>query len=304
MQPRTLILGNHTVAVRSLYALRRAGVPIVGVVCHPPDTEDGTRYESLYDAAESLRTPNVIRATPRDPALAELIRAEKPDLLWTVDYRYILPMTLVDAAPLGGINLHPSLLPKYRGRAPLNWAILRGETTLGLTAHRITADADAGEILEQLEFELAPSEDVGDALKKLYPLYERITTRVITSIAAGTLRGTTQDESQATTFPRRTPEDGAIDWSAPATSIHNLIRAVARPYPGAFTSLHGERVYIWKSRLIRARTVGAPGEIVWCDSARRWVMTGDGVIHVDEITDAAGNPVTLRAGTRFDAGGT
>lgn len=296
---RVVLLGNHTVGVRTLETLH-ACADVVGVVCHPPDPEDGVRYESLFDASSKLGITSVIRATPRDERLSKFITAAQPDLLWTTDYRYILHMPLVQVARLGGINLHPSLLPRYRGRASINWAILHGEHQLGLTAHMLAAGADTGDIVGQIAFELFDHEDVGDALDRLYPLYQQLTTRVIASLADGSLRRVPQVEALATTFPRRTPGDGAINWSRSAIEIHNLIRAVTRPYPGAFTGLRGEHVFIWKSRLAKAQAVGSPGEVVWSDGSRRWVQTGDGILHIEEATDANGNPVDIRAGMRFD----
>lgn len=296
---RIVMLGNHTVGVRTLESLHACG-EVVGVVCHPTDPEDGVRYESLFDASGRLGVTNVIRATPRDETLTRFVAAARPDLLWTTDYRYVLPMPLVQLARLGGVNLHPSLLPKYRGRASINWAILNGEHQLGLTAHLLAEGADTGDIVGQVAFELFDHEDVGDALSKLYPLYQQLTTRVITMLATGSLKRMPQDEARATAFPRRKPEDGAIDWSLGAKQIHNLIRAVSRPYPGAFTELRGERVYVWKSRVAKAQAVGSPGEVVWSDGSRRWVQTGDGILHIEEATYENGNPVDIRAGMRFE----
>ena len=295
---RVMFLGNHTVGVRTLAAINRCA-HVVAVVAHPPDAEDGTRYESVFDAARQMGIEQVIRATPRQAELGDLIQLSRPDLIWTTDYRYLLPMSLVEQAPLGGINLHPSLLPQYRGRASINWAILQGRRTLGLTAHRIAAGADTGDIALQCTYRLHDAEDVGDALRKLYPLYEGIATEVIERLRIDALPRVPQDERIATSFPRRTADDGAIDWSRPARAIHNLIRAVARPYPGAFAPMSGRRVHCWKSRVLDEHRTGEPGSVI--AAAGEWfcVMTGCGVL---EISDATVDDAPFRAtvGARFE----
>jgi len=280
---RVLFLGNHTVGVRTLTALNRRA-HVVGVVAHPPDPEDGSRYESVFDVANAMGIEQVIRSTPRQPELAELVRLSQPELIWTTDYRYLLPMTLVDQAPLGGINLHPSLLPQYRGRASINWAILHGRRTFGLTAHWIDSGADTGDIALQRSYRLHDAEDVGDALRKLYPLYEELATEAIERLRLGELPRIPQDERLATSFPRRTPEDGAIDWSQPARAIHNLIRAVARPYPGAFTQLGERLVHCWKSRVLDEHRAGEPGSVIAAAGDWFCVMTGCGVLEISEAT--------------------
>ncbi len=130
---RIAFLGNHTVGVIVLKLLFKEK-DIVGVVAHPADPEDGIRYRSVYKFAVKHCLP-VIRAKGKDKNHEQFIREKKPDLLWITDYRYLIPKNIISLAPLGTINLHPSLLPKYRGRAPVNWAIINGETILGLTAH-------------------------------------------------------------------------------------------------------------------------------------------------------------------------
>ena len=132
---RIAFLGNHTVGVRALGTLASA-VDVVAVVAHPPDPEDGVRYESVFEFAKKHGLP-AIRGKPGQTHVRELLQEASPELIWVTDYRYLLPIELIDQARLGAVNLHPSLLPRYRGRAPVNWAILHGESELGLTAHFI-----------------------------------------------------------------------------------------------------------------------------------------------------------------------
>jgi methionyl-tRNA formyltransferase len=242
---KVLFLGNHTVGVRALRVIHREA-ELVGVVAHPDDPEDGVCYESVFAEAKRLGVP-VVRASGKSPELESFVRSAAPDLIWITDYRYLLPARLLKMAACGTVNLHPSLLPKYRGRAPLNWAILRGETQLGLTAHFVDEGMDTGGIIAQRTFTLAQTQDVGDALEMLYPLYAALTAEVLAAFQAGCVPHRAQDTAQATVFRRRTPEDGLIDWTRPAREVWNLIRAVAAPYPGSFSPWADGAVRIWKA---------------------------------------------------------
>ncbi|MEO6245175.1 MAG: formyltransferase family protein [Opitutaceae bacterium] len=263
MKLKICFLGNHTVGIRALRVLRREA-DLVAVVAHPDDPEDGVRYLSVFDEARRMGVPS-IRATGKCPELAQLIAAAQPDLIWITDYRYLIPGSVLTMAKLGAVNLHPSLLPKYRGRAPLNWAILKGESRLGLTAHFVDEGADTGDIISQCAFSLFPHQDVGDALNLLYPLYEAMTTEVLAAFTARAVARHPQNGKLASVFPRRTPEDGLIDWSETAREVWNLIRAVAAPYPGAFSPWSEGVLRVWKAEAITAFPSSRrpkPGEIL------------------------------------------
>ena len=297
---RLLFFGNHTVGVRALSAAADLA-EVVGVVAHPPDVEDGVRYESVADVATKRGWP-VLRAAGREGAVAEFVAARRPDLIWITDYRYLLPADVIALAPLGAVNLHPSLLPCYRGRAPVNWAILNGETELGLTAHRVDAGMDTGDILAQVSFTLTEDEDVGDALDRLYPLYGAVTREVLTGLIAGTLVARPQDHARATAFPRRRPEDGRIDWAAPARSVRDLVRAVAAPYPGAFTTLSDQTIHVWRARLSDLWGDGGaqPGEVLIVDEAGAHVACGSGIVCLTSIEPSC-EVLGLKSGTRLGA---
>lgn len=260
---KVVFFGNHTVGVRTLEVLAR-DARLVGVVAHPPDPEDGVRYESVGDFTRTLGVP-LCRGTGRSAEVARFIADLAPDLMWITDYRYLLPTELVRSSRLGAVNLHPSLLPRYRGRASINWAILRGETELGLSAHWVDSGMDTGNIIAQRRYSLSQHEDVGDALEKLYPLYASLTSEVLALLAHGKPAGVPQDHAAATEFLRRRPEDGAIDWQRPARDVWNLIRAVAAPYPGAFAAVAGAQMRIWRAADIRSFPSGTaprPGELL------------------------------------------
>lgn len=281
---RALFLGNHAVGVTVMDTLAELGV-LAGVVAHPPDPEDGVRYLSVYDRAAFLGMPR-LRAAGRDPALLDFVAPLAPDVLVVADYRYLLPTEILALAPHGAINFHPSLLPAYRGRAPINWAILHGETDLGLTMHVIDEGMDTGDVVAQRRYTLNDKEDVNDALHKLYPLYRELTRELISALTNGGPPRIPQDHTKATKFPRRRPEDGSIDFSAPARDVFNLVRAVARPYPGAFAWCGPVRITLWKAHLTLSFTVQdsrqetPPGTITHTATGRFTVACGTGALEV------------------------
>lgn len=277
---RVLFLGNHDVGLRVLQVLARR-VELVGVVAHPPDPEDGVRYASVHAWAQERNIP-VIRASGKDAKLADFIVARAPDLLCVADYRYLLPARVVELARLGAVNFHPSLLPRYRGRASINWAILHGETQLGLTLHWIDDRADTGDIIMQESYRLGAEEDVGDALAHLLPLYESMTERLCQYLKSGSIPRRSQPPSLESPWPKRTPADGLVAWSQTRVEVRNLIRAVARPYPGAFTYWETSKVMLWKTPTHSERGVMlAPGEYRR-QGAVLLVGCADGVLTVSE----------------------
>lgn len=297
-----VFLGNHTVGVETLQVLTERA-QLAAVVAHPPDPEDGVRYASVHDWARERGIP-VMRGRASDPAVAAFVRGARPDLLWITDYRYLLPEALLTAAPLGAVNLHPSLLPAYRGRAPINWAILRGETRLGLTAHRVSEGVDTGAILEQIDYTLGLDEDVGDALRKLLPLYREITVKVLAQFEHGFPAGRPQPPTDQAPWPARKPEHGEIDWTAPAAEVLNLVRAVAKPYPGASSSFQGRRLVVWKGCIAALASSGSgarPGTVLTADSGRWVVQCGGGALELAEVT-WDGPPPALRPGDRLGQG--
>ena len=260
---KVIFLGNHTVGVRTLRVLA-SYANVVGVVAHPSDPEDGHAYESVFQTANKLKLP-VIRASGRSDEVKSFISRFMPDIIWITDYKYILPTSILKIPRIGTINLHPSLLPKYRGRAPINWAIINGEKNLGLTAHWVDGGMDTGDIIYQYAYELSQQEDVSDALKKLYPLYEEITETIIKELASSKrINATRQNHAVSSSFPKRSPKDGKINWEQSAINIWNLVRAVAPPYPGAFGELNGGTIYIHKisSILPFGKDSYSPGSIV------------------------------------------
>jgi methionyl-tRNA formyltransferase len=192
--------------------------------------------------------------------------------------------------------MHGSLLPRYRGRAPINWAVLQGETRLGMTLHRMVKKADAGAVVDQAGVDIGPRDTAEQAFRKVLPCARLVLARQIDALLAGTARETPQDESHATYFGGRKPEDGRIDWWRSSRDIFNLIRAVTDPYPGAFADCGSSRLMIWwgeiDSPATRGRS-GRPGEIL--SGSPLVIATGDGALECTR-TEWRGPALTLQPG--------
>jgi methionyl-tRNA formyltransferase len=203
---------------------------------------------------------------------------------------------ILQLARLGAFNMHGSLLPKYRGRAPINWAVLHGEPRIGMTLHRMVRAPDAGAVVDQDGVALGPRDTAGEAFRKVLPCARRVLARQIDALLAGTAKETPQDDSQATYFSGRTPDDGRIFWTEPTRKIFNLIRAVADPYPGAFADLERSRLIVWwaepDSAAARGRS-GKPGEILSLDPLV--IATADGALELTR-TEWRGPAVPLSVG--------
>ena len=179
-----------------------------------------------------------------------------PDFVFSFYYRHMLSPAILAAASRGAYNMHGSLLPKYRGRAPVNWAVLHGELDTGATLHRMAAKPDAGGIVDQMAVPILPDDSAIDVFRKVTVASELVLDRALPELMEGTAKETPQDLAKGSYLGGRKPADGRIDWSRGAESIHNLVRAVAPPYPGAFTELAGHQLTIHRTRVLEG--VAAP----------------------------------------------
>lgn len=175
----------------------------------------------------------------------EYIQKLKPDLILVIGWYYMIPKVIMDLPSKGAIGIHASLLPKYRGNAPLVWAIINGETKSGVSLFYFDDGVDTGDIIAQKKFSISPSDTIKEVLKKTKKCSKDILLEYIPLLEKGIAPRIKQDHSKATIFPKRTPKDGEIDWALPGDQIKNFIRAQTRPYPGAFTIIQGKKVTIW-----------------------------------------------------------
>src|SRR5205085_8847626 len=240
---------HHDVGVRCLKTLLSAGVEIALVVTVPDDPQETQWYASVAATAADCGLNVIAPAEPDAAGLERTVAGLQPDFIFSFYYRSLLPETLLDCARRGALNMHGSLLPKYRGRAPVNWAILKGERETGATLHYMVERADAGDIVDQLDVPILQDDDAREVFAKVTVAAETILARSLPLLLAGTAARRPQMIVPGQYFGRREPGDGRIDWGRPALEIHNLVRAVAPPFPGAFAQIAGERWDIHRTRV-------------------------------------------------------
>lgn len=299
-KPRILFFGYSEVGYTCLDLLLARGDNVVALITHEDNPNEKIWFKTPAAAAHEHGVPVHTPGTVNSPEWIQRVAALQPDLILSVYYRNMISMKLLALAPLGAFNLHGSLLPKYRGRAPINWAVLHGEPRIGMSLHRMIKFPDAGAIVDQEGVEIGPRDTAEQAFRKVLPCARRVLERQIDALLAGTAKATPQDDSQATYFGGRTPEDGRIAWTQTSRQIFNLIRAVTDPYPGAFTDAGPARLMIWWAEPDSPATGGRrgrPGEILSLDPLV--VATGDGALDLTR-TEWRGGPVpTLHVGQQL-----
>jgi methionyl-tRNA formyltransferase len=277
-KPRVVVFGYSDVGVRCLDILLRRGEQVVAVVTHADDPAEEQWFGSVADLARRHGIPVLMPESLRDPAVVAAVCRFEPGLIFSFYYRMMIPARLLERARLGAFNMHGSLLPRYRGRAPVNWAVLHGEVETGATLHHMIARADAGDIVDQERVPIGPEETAGEVARKVTAAACAILERRLEQIREGRAPRVPQDESQATYFGRRRPEDGRIDWLASAARTVNLVRAVTRPFPGAFTATARGRLYVWRARAVPQRVRAAAGTVVGHEPLV--VAAADGAVEV------------------------
>ena len=249
---RLIFLGYHNIGHACLGELidlcARFGDEIVAVVTHADDPQENRWFASVRDLAFDNYLPVYQPRNPNVPEFVEVMRSLKPDFLFSCYYRHMLKKPLLDLPSRGALNLHGSLLPRYRGRCPVNWVLVNGEQETGVTLHYMEEKPDTGDIVGQERVVIQPEDTAltlfarmivaaGTVMREAYPL-----------LRAGTALRVPQDQSLASYFGGRRPEDGLISWDKDAISVYNLVRAVTHPYPGAFTHLRGQKLFIWAGK--------------------------------------------------------
>jgi methionyl-tRNA formyltransferase len=286
---RAVVFAYHNVGVRCLKVLLAGGVDVALVVTHEDSAGEHIWFESVIALCQAEGIAYVTPASANAPELLAQVQAARPDLMFSFYYRNMLPASLLAVAP--AFNMHGSLLPQYRGRAPVNWAVLHGALETGATLHEMTVKPDAGAIVAQSAVPILPDDTAFDVFGKVTVAAEQALWRVLPALLAGAAPRTVNDLREGGYFGGRKPEDGRIDWSQPARQIYNLHRAVAPPYPGAFTDVAGRRYVIERARL-SPRTVGKlPLGLAVVDNCIVGVC-GDGRMLAISALLADGEPVT------------
>jgi methionyl-tRNA formyltransferase len=286
---RVVVFGYHNVGVRCLKVLLAAGVEVALVVTHEDNAAENIWFESMATLCQTEGIPYITPVDANDPALLARVRAAQPDMLFSFYYRNMLPASILAIAP--AFNMHGSLLPAFRGRAPVNWAVLHGATEIGATLHEMTVKPDAGAIVAQTAVPILPDDTAFEVFGKVTVAAEQTLWHVLPALLDGSAPRTVNDLTQGGYFGGRKPEDGRIDWSQPAQQVYNLHRAVAPPYPGAFTDIGGTRFVIERARLARALPAalrGLPAGMYVVDNGIFGVC-GDGqALAILSLQDAAG----------------
>ncbi|MCC7006567.1 MAG: formyltransferase [Ottowia sp.] len=246
-QPRrcAVVFAYHNVGIRCLNMLLAHDIDIALVISHQDDAQETIWFESVPQRAAICGLPCITPDHPNQADLSEHIAAIAPDFIFSFYYRHMIPASILATAKIGAFNMHGSLLPKYRGRAPVNWAILHGETQTGATLHEMVIQPDAGAIIEQTAVPILPDDVAHEVFTKVCVAAELTLWRALPALISGHIQRLPNLLAQGQYFGARKAEDGRINWSHSARDIYNLYRAVAPPYyPGAFTEINTHRFII------------------------------------------------------------
>jgi methionyl-tRNA formyltransferase len=277
------LFAYHDTGYACLEAMLAMGARIEALFTHQDDPQEEVWWRSCAELAQrhgiQVLTPENV-----DANLVARVAALQPQVIYSVFYRHLLPAKLLETATLGAFNLHSSLLPKYRGRAPVNWMIANGEREGGVTLHHMVSRADAGDIVAQRACPIEDSDTALTLYRKLVPLGAEIMREYHPQIVTGGAPRIKQDISQGSYFGKRRPADGQIDWRWPSRRIFNLIRAVTHPYPGAFCFADGKKLFVWQATIAsETGAKGAPGEIISELEGGLEIAAGQGSVIVTRV---------------------
>ena len=289
--PRAVVFGYHNVGVRCIKVLLAGGVDIALVVTHEDSPTENLWFESVASLCRDEGIPYITPGDARSPELLAQVQAARPDMLFSFYYRHMLPASILEVAP--AYNMHGSLLPQFRGRAPVNWAVLHGATQTGATLHEMTVKPDAGAIVAQTAVPILPDDTTFEVFGKVTVAAEQTLWGVLPALLEGTAPRQLNDLRQGGYFGGRTPEDGRIDWKLPAQQVYNLHRAVAPPYPGAFTEVNNVIYIIETARLSKHSAGSLPPGLAVVDNCIFGVC-GDGHMLAISALRAAGEPISAQ----------
>ena len=278
--PRIVVFAYHDVGYVCLRLLISRGANVVAVFSHEDNPSEQIWFHSVVALAREHGLPVHTPVNVNDAEWVELIENLHPELIFSFYYRNMISERILALAPLGAYNMHGSLLPKYRGRAPVNWAVLRGESRTGATLHVMVRRADAGDIVDQESVVIEAEETARDVFDKVTAAARTVLDRQLANLLAGKAPRRRQDESLAEYFSGRSAEDGRIDWRNSSRDIFNLVRAVTHPYPGAFTEFGSRKFFVWWGKSVQCEPAARPGEVISVAPLR--IAAGNGYLEVTE----------------------
>jgi UDP-4-amino-4-deoxy-L-arabinose formyltransferase/UDP-glucuronic acid dehydrogenase (UDP-4-keto-hexauronic acid decarboxylating) len=258
---KAVVFAYHNMGCTGLQSLIRNGYEITAVFTHTDDPNENVFFDSVARLAAENNIPVYAPEDVNHPLWVEKIKAMSPDVIFSFYFRQLLSQDILDIPPVGAMNLHGSLLPLYRGRAPVNWVLVNGESETGVTLHHMTSKPDAGDIVAQQKLSIAMEDTALTLNKKLCDLSAILLDKALAEIKADTASRTPQQDSSATYFGKRCPEDGEINWNGSTAEARNLVRAVTQPYPGAFTFTGDRKIIIWSATVIEETANVRPGTI-------------------------------------------
>lgn len=291
---KLVVCAYHNVGYRCIEELLRQGAEICLIFTHEDSATEQIWFSSVRELAEKHGIP-YLTSSINEPDNVERVRQIGPDFLLSFYYRNMIKPEVLEIPARGALNLHGSYLPKYRGRVPVNWAVINGETETGATLHYMVAKPDAGDIVDQEKVAIAFSDTAHDVFGKVNEAAVTVLRRAWPRLMDGSANRIPMDLAAGSYFGGRKPEDGRIDWTKSAVQIYNLIRGVTHPYPGAFTELHGVKITIWEAWPLEGS--GEPGRVVSLNPLL--VGTGEGVLELKSYEPA---DISLKTGTKLEAG--
>lgn len=274
MSLKAVVFAYHDIGCVGIQSLLDAGYEISAVFTHADDPKEKAFFASVAQLCARHDIPVHAPEDVNHPLWIERVGKLAPDFIFSFYYRHLLSDTLLAQARHGGFNLHGSLLPRYRGRAPANWVLVNGESETGVTLHKMVKRADAGDILAQQRVSIAPDDNALSLHGKLRQAAAELLSETLPVLGRGQLTGVAQNEALASYFGRRTPADGRMNWQLPATTLNNLIRAVTQPYPGAFYIAGEHKLIVWSAKVHADNAGRAPGTVISCDPLR--IACGEG----------------------------
>ncbi|WP_324002528.1 bifunctional UDP-4-amino-4-deoxy-L-arabinose formyltransferase/UDP-glucuronic acid oxidase ArnA [Aeromonas dhakensis] len=275
---KVVVFAYHDIGCTGIEALLEAGYEIQAVFTHADDPGENRFFSSVAQLCAEHNLPVYSPEDVNHPLWIERIQELAPQALFSFYYRNMLKQAILDIPTVGAFNLHGSLLPAYRGRAPINWCLVNGEAETGITLHQMTAKPDAGAIVAQQAVTIADDDTALTLHGKVRLAARALLEQELPKLRAGDIRLTPQDESKASYYGRRTPADGELHWHRPARELHNLVRAVTQPYPGAFSFAGDRKLTVWKSQWLAQQSDKQPGTILSQEPLR--IACGEGVLEI------------------------
>jgi methionyl-tRNA formyltransferase len=290
---RSVVFAYSDVGYVCLEVLLDLGAEVAAVFTHDDDPAEQIWFRSVRRLAEQRGLPVFAPERFDDGDWLARLRAWNPDFLFSFYYRRMLPTAVLETARRGAFNLHGSLLPKYRGRCPVNWVLIHDQRETGVTLHYMVAKPDAGDIVAQRRVSITDEDTAYTLYGKQTAAAVELMRETYPQLCAGTAPRIVQDRSQASYFGGRRPADGVIDWQRSARDIYNLVRAVTHPYPGAFTYWRGQPLFVWSARVCGAGD-GDPGTVLAIDDGLV-VQTGAGRLRAQRVQLAGEDEVDAAA---------